>query len=232
MDRYQPPSFCQYANGECDQSFANPPRSTGIFLYPSDPTQIADTIEIAAKNLQQRFPERTWLTWRDFHTAGQLVFCAICKSCRFAQYVIADVTTLNFNLMFEIGFSLGLGVAVVPIRDTTFARHRRVFDQLGLLDVIGYVDFQNAAELEESLADLLPIDALPVPAITRNHNEPVYVLKAPIKTEGEVRLMSALTNSALNYKAHDPLARIMREGAVEGKTQEPPCGTNVVCTTF
>ena len=28
------------------------------------------------------------------------------------------------------------------------------------------------------------------------------------------------------------LTRIMREGAVEGKTQEPPCGTNVVCTTF
>ena len=28
------------------------------------------------------------------------------------------------------------------------------------------------------------------------------------------------------------LARIMREGAVEGKTQEPPCGTNVVHTTF
>ena len=26
--------------------------------------------------------------------------------------------------------------------------------------------------------------------------------------------------------------RIMREGAVEGKTQEPPCGTNVVQTTF
>ena len=28
------------------------------------------------------------------------------------------------------------------------------------------------------------------------------------------------------------LARIMREGAVEGETQEPPCGTNVVHTTF
>ena len=28
------------------------------------------------------------------------------------------------------------------------------------------------------------------------------------------------------------LACIMREGAVEGKTQEPPCGTNVVHTTF
>ena len=28
------------------------------------------------------------------------------------------------------------------------------------------------------------------------------------------------------------LARIMREGVVLGETQEPPCGTNVVHTTF
>ena len=28
------------------------------------------------------------------------------------------------------------------------------------------------------------------------------------------------------------LTRIMREGTVEGETQEPPCGTNVVLTTF
>ena len=31
---------------------------------------------------------------------------------------------------------------------------------------------------------------------------------------------------------HGLLARIMREGAVEGETQEPPCGTNVMHTTF
>ena len=31
---------------------------------------------------------------------------------------------------------------------------------------------------------------------------------------------------------HSDLARIMREGAVEGETQEPPCGTNVMYTTF
>ena len=35
-----------------------------------------------------------------------------------------------------------------------------------------------------------------------------------------------------NTSATAALTRIMREGAVEGKTQEPPCGTNVVQTTF
>ena len=50
---------------------------------------------------------------RDFHTTGQIVFCAICKSCRFADVVVADVTTLNFNLMFEIGFALALGRGIL-----------------------------------------------------------------------------------------------------------------------
>ncbi len=40
------------------------------------------------------------------------------------------------------------------------------------------------------------------------------------------------SRSDLLDDAHRPLTRIMREGAVEGETQEPPCGTNVVLTTF
>lgn len=203
--RSSPPTFCQYADGECDQTFADQSHRSGIFLYPSEPTQIAETIEVAARKLRDKDPDKKWLTWKDFATTGQVIFCAICKSCRFADHIIADVTTLNFNLMFEIGFSLGLGLPVIPIRDTTFDRDKRVFDQLGLLDVIGFLDFQNADGLAESLLSRLPISPIPHPKIGQNHSEPIYVLKAPIKTEGEVRLMSALKKSALNFKAYDPL---------------------------
>ena len=33
---------------------------------------------------------------------------------RFTRLVVADVTTLNFNLMFEIGFAIGPGLPVCP----------------------------------------------------------------------------------------------------------------------
>ena len=92
-----------------------------------------------------------------------------------------------------------------PFAILPYSTYRKAFDQLGLLDVIGYVDFQNAKGLAESLVSRLPIEALPPTSFTRNHNEPVYVLKAPIKTEGEVRLIAALEKSGLNYKAYDPL---------------------------
>jgi len=63
---------------------------------------------------------------------------------RFAELIIADVTTLNFNLLFEIGFALGLELPIIPIRDTTFTRNKREFERLGMLDTIGYLDFQNS----------------------------------------------------------------------------------------
>ena len=107
--------------------------------------------------------------------------------------------------MFEIGFALALGLPVIPIRDTSFERDRKSLDQLGLLDVIGYVDFQNADGLVEALNNRLPVQPIPFPAVAQNLHAPIFVLKSPIPIEAEVRLMAALNRSVLNYKAYDPL---------------------------
>ena len=92
----QPPSFCQYADGACDQCFTGVQNVRTLFLYPSEPQTIASTIAAASAKLHHSGPVNS-ITWRDIHTAGQIIFCEICKASRFAQYVIADVTTLNFN---------------------------------------------------------------------------------------------------------------------------------------
>jgi hypothetical protein len=104
-----PPSFCQYASGPCDQEFEGTRASSAIFLYPAEPKEIAQTIEAGISEGRKAAPQQNWRTWREFQTAGQLIFCSICKNMRFAECVVADVTTLNFNLLFEIGFAVGLG---------------------------------------------------------------------------------------------------------------------------
>ena len=200
----QPPPFCQYADGPCDQSFAGIGSVRTLFLYPSEPKIIASTLELASEKLRDTASADS-ITWRDLHTAGQIIFCKICKASRFAQCIVADVTTLNFNLMFEIGFALGLGLPVIPVRDTTIIRDRADFGRLALLDVIGYVDFQNANELVTQLHSRLPGEAIPQPPVVLAHDKPLFVLKAAINTEGEVRLMSVLKNSPLRFKTYDPI---------------------------
>ncbi|HEV3284886.1 MAG TPA: hypothetical protein VG010_11845, partial [Solirubrobacteraceae bacterium] len=99
---HERPTFCQYASGPCDQDFATIQASRGLFLYASHPPQIAATITTAAATLEQQTGD-PWMTWKDMDIGGHIIFCEICKAIRGAATVFADVTTLNFNLLFEIG---------------------------------------------------------------------------------------------------------------------------------
>lgn len=41
----EPPGFCQYAGGPCDQSFANQQSADAFFVYPSQQEIIATTVD-------------------------------------------------------------------------------------------------------------------------------------------------------------------------------------------
>ena len=199
-----PPSFCRYAAGPCDQDFDKPNQSEALLLYPSDPAVIAATIEQGINELRRIAPGSRWLSWKDLGISGQIIFCQICKALRFTQRAFADVTTLNFNLLFEIGYAIGLGLPVVPIRDTTYVKDGKVFDELGLLDTIGYIDFQNSRTLVAGISKR--VDAAPMslqrPSVSTE--QPLYLIKSHIHNEGMVRLMSSLKKSGLRFRSFDP----------------------------
>lgn len=74
---------------------------------------------------------------------------------------------LNFNLLSEIGFALGFGVPVLPIRDTSNIRDVKDFEELGILDTFGYFDYRNAIELRDGVLSqaAAPLYASQMPAI-------------------------------------------------------------------
>jgi hypothetical protein len=198
------PEFCEYAAGPCDQSFKETRTSDGLFLYPNEPKVIADPIEEAIQQLRRLSGERSWISWKDLGISGQIIFCQICKALRFTKLVVADVTTLNFNLLFEIGYALGLGLPTIPIRDASFIKDQRAFDELGLLDTLGYVDFENSAILTEKLLSLSTSLALLQQRPSTNKEQPLYLMKSHVQTEGMVKLMSALKKSGLRFRSFDP----------------------------
>lgn len=56
----QPPSFCEYAAGHCDQLFEGIARSEALFLYPSEPVIISATIEEAVRQLRRASTDKRW----------------------------------------------------------------------------------------------------------------------------------------------------------------------------
>jgi hypothetical protein len=201
----EPPTYCHYANGPCDQTFFPTLRPTVFFAYPSAPENIAHVVEGAVEKLKASKGDTDFLPWKGLNVAGQTIFCEICKAMRMAQTVVADVTTLNFNLLFEIGFTIGLGVPVIPIRDTNYQADKRAFDELGLLDTIGYEDFTNVAELATKLLARLPGRPLPPTPLHEFRESPLYVLKGPVETEGALQVISAVKKSGIHFRTYDPV---------------------------
>jgi len=199
------PSYCQYSSGACDQSFEAIASTDVYFFYSSKPEVIASTIEDAAAILRRHEPSWSVKTWKDMQISGQIIFCQICKAQRFTKVAIVDVTTMNFNLMFEIGYALGLGIPVVPIRDTTCTLDKQGFESLGLIDILGYVDFQNSEELAEKLPVAIRDAKIPVTSgFTLNREQPCFLLRSPIVTNGLVKVISAVKKSGLRFRTYDP----------------------------
>jgi hypothetical protein len=199
-----PPLYCQYAAGACDQVFTGTFAPDTFFLYASEPSAVALTIEAAVQAHNNSGSPATWKTWKALPIAGQMIFCEVCKAMRFSKTLVADVTTLNFNLMFEIGFGIGLGQPVIPIRDTTYAAAESDFAALGMIDTLGYLDFVNSSELRTMISDLgepQPLNPISRPV---DLDAPVYLLKAPHNTDGQIQLMATIKKSSLKFRTYDP----------------------------
>ena len=106
------------------------------------------------------------------------------EAARSAKTIVADVSTLNFNLMFEVGFAIGLGLPVIPFRDSNYVQDKRAFEELGVLDTVGYLDFRNSVDLAVSLAAKLPGAAFPRLPAKFFDEQPLYILKGRVDTEG------------------------------------------------
>lgn len=201
----EPPSYCQYASGPCDQSLAGALSTDVYFFYSSKPEVIANTIEEGAKLLGVREPTLRINTWLDMSIHGRLIFCQICKAQRFTKVAVVDVTTMNSNLMFELGYALGLGIPVVPIRDTTCTLDEKEFESLGLIDTLGYLDFQNSEELASKLPAAIKNALVPITAtFAPNREQPCFLLRSPVVTNGLVKILSAVKKSGLRFRTYDP----------------------------
>lgn len=199
-----PPDFCEYAGGACDQSWDGLQIRDGFAVYASEPGFIAEFIESAVRRVIQTQPPQQWLTWRELGISGQIIFCKICKALRSSRRIVADITTLNQNVMFEIGYTLGIGIPLQLVRDKNYAVGQNDFDELGMLDTVGYDTFENSDDLVTTITRNRDGHPLTVQKPSLNREQPLYLLKSHIQTEGMVRLMSGLKKSGLRFRTFDP----------------------------
>ncbi len=131
----------------------------GFFAYPSTPPAVAEVIRNAAERINVR-PDLKILLWQDLRAGGKIIIREICDSIEKSVLFLSDLTGVNPNVMFELGFAVARNKRAWVVLDTTRSSAKRDYDQLRLLTGIGYCSYTNSQDIVNGFFRDQPFDDL------------------------------------------------------------------------
>lgn len=175
----------------------------GFFVYPADPDSIGQVVQRTIMRLKQRSFGGTIESWKELDIAGRFVIDGVLERLDNSNLIIADITRLNFNVTYEVGYAIGLGRRVIVVKNAAFPQVNAEIQSLGIYDTLGYKEYENAESLEAIIrgaVDLAPIRV----DFERDASAPVYLNFAKHKSDQDSLIRSRIKKARLFFRNFDP----------------------------
>jgi hypothetical protein len=183
------------------------PPINAFFAYASAFQEVGDAIRAAQNSLSGSRRDLAIHLWEENDVSGRALTDPIFEKIATADVLIADVTTVNFNVTFEIGYAIGLGKRVHLVRNANFKRDTELNDKIGIFDTLG---FKTYADQESLAADLVGITTdNPIPLrTTPNRTTPIYLLLTPVSGQAMLAILGRIKKSRLGFKSFIPAEEV------------------------
>lgn len=183
---------------------------TGFFAYPCEPA-ISEAIQEALHQVN-RSKQVFIKTWEQCRTGGKVIVDELCSQIDLASLFCADLTGMNANVMFELGYAIGKDKRVWLILDTSRIDSKKQFDQLRVLTTIGYANYCNSADIKDALFREQPYSDLGTtifrqviqPQLAPASRHAILHLKSRHDNEASIKIGRTLDKSGIPCVEDDP----------------------------
>lgn len=174
-----------------------------FFAYPSNEPDAVHAIHDAKAKLAMSRRELDIHLWEENDISGRPLTDPIFEHIASANMLFADVTVMNFNVTFEIGYALGLGKRVHLVRDSNIGRQSSLITRIGIFDTLGFESYTEGTTLAGILQNAQPDRPLPFNRMP-NSKAPVYVLNTPESNAPMLAIWGRVKKARLGYKSFIP----------------------------
>lgn len=182
------------------------PENPAFFAYGSHPAAIGQEIKAAVEKVRSK--SIYVHPWNENDISGVPLISPILEQIDRSPFVIADVTKPNFNVYFEIGYAIGKGKRAFLVNNSGLKQNSQLVREIGLLDSVGYDDYENSEQLAELISGMNSEGALPT-GFPKLSTAPMYVVEPPISNRATHALISAIKKKArIRYRAFTPAEHI------------------------
>ncbi|MDE0324983.1 MAG: hypothetical protein OXN27_13800 [Candidatus Poribacteria bacterium] len=117
-----------------------------FFAYPSRGDTLKEAIRDAVPKLN-RSNLVNIKSWEECNSSGNFTIKTIRQEIDEAELFFADLTGLNHNVMFELGYAIAHDKRIWLIFDDTYTEAKKLFNQLGVLSTVAYTRCCNSDDI-------------------------------------------------------------------------------------
>lgn len=180
-----------------------------VFIaYSYEPLSIGESIEEAAFQINEA-GIYTVTTWKNLSVAGHFIIEKICKGIEECEIFICELTTMNYNVLFELGYAIACDKKILIFLDTNYPKAIKQFETFGLLSSIGYSSYTNSQDIINTVLayDFLDNNDLISEALQSVHSENsegILYLKSPIESDSSIKLSRHIHSLKIKTITDDP----------------------------
>lgn len=176
---------------------------SAFFAYSARQDEVVQSIVGAMSILSTSRRAPVLHLWQENDISGRLLTDPIFNTIGQLDFLIADITTLNFNVTFEIGYAIGLRKRVFLVRNSNFRRETSLIDTVGIFDTLGFQSYSDPLTLAGLIEQFDAQHALPL-RTKPNTKTPVYVLQTPQSNSAMISITARIKRARLGYKGYIP----------------------------
>tara|TARA_R110000824_G_scaffold129584_4_gene291061 strand:- start:3022 stop:5343 length:2322 start_codon:yes stop_codon:yes gene_type:complete len=177
-------------------------KELGFYAYASHPPEIGQTIEQAVEALKAN-TKIDVKTWRTLDIPGHFISQEVLEEIDSCGFLLADISLLNFNVTYEIGYAIGKGKRILLTKNKTIKELSPSIREVGIFDTLGYKEYQNSYELIDFISSFHSSSPLAIPNKI-NTKSPVYLLESMHKTDWATRIVSRIKKARYLFRTFDP----------------------------
>lgn len=175
----------------------------GFFAFPSGLPLISQAARHVCASKPIRGTSVSVDSWEELDIPGKFISNEIISKIAGSDFLVADISRLNFNVVYEIGYAIGKGKRILLVKHRAISSVPPTIQDVGIFDTLGYKEYSTAEELAGFVGALSDVNPLPI-RDQRNSRSPIYVVQPKTKTDFDGFITRSIKKSRLYFRSFDP----------------------------
>ena len=177
-----------------------------FYAYPSHKKDLLEDIHEAVKTINNS-KKIAITTWEDLAISGKNIISGILKSIDECDLFICDLTYLNFNVLYELGYAISKEKKIWITLNKSHTKATANYKTLRPLTTIGYAGYENSQELVNAFFSEAPYEqteSIDIKSDQAEVTKNLIYLKCEKNTTASTKISSLINKSQLPLKMDDP----------------------------